>query len=98
MSSPAGSSPNLRNCGYRVIEAADTDEALNVLQHAEMRVYMVLCGVIEPDRAAGFAVAQWVRAHQPDTEMILAGTHARAASAAGDLCDAGPMLARPYEP
>jgi len=88
----------LRDCGYKVIEAADTAEALTVLEHAGLHVDVVLCGVSQPDAAAGFALAQWVRTHQADTDSILAGTHARAATAAGKLCESGPKLANPYEP
>jgi len=88
----------LRLCGYRVFEAANTDEALLVLQHTELHVDVVLCGMNQAGAAGGFALAQWVRHHQPDTDIILAGTHARAAEAAGELCDSGPHLVKPYEP
>jgi hypothetical protein len=43
-------------------------------------------------------LAQWLRNNHPDTDIILAGSHARAAEAAGDLCGSGPMLAKPYDP
>jgi CheY-like chemotaxis protein len=88
----------LRHCGYRVIEAANSDEALAVLQHAEVRVDVVLCGMSKAGAASGFALAQWIRQHKSDTDIILAGSHARAATAAGELCDSGPNLAKPYEP
>ena len=35
----------LRDCGYKVIEAANTDEALILLQHLERDVDAVLCGM-----------------------------------------------------
>jgi CheY-like chemotaxis protein len=35
----------LRECGYRVIEAVSFEEASAVLQHAELRVDVVLCGM-----------------------------------------------------
>jgi CheY-like chemotaxis protein len=88
----------LRHCGYRVIEAANSDEALAVLQHAEIPVNVVLCGMSQAGPASGFALAQWVRQHKSETDIILAGSHSRAATAAGELCDAGPNLVKPYEP
>jgi CheY-like chemotaxis protein len=86
----------LRHCGFRVIEAADTDEALVVLPQSDLKTDVVLCGVTRA--AAGFAIAQWVRQNRPDTDVILAGNHARAADAAGDLCESGPHVGKPYQP
>ena len=88
----------LRHCGYRVIEAAHSDEALVVLQHAEISVDVVLCGMDQVGAAGGFALAQWVRQHKSETDIILAGSHASAATAAGELCESGPNLVKPYEP
>ena len=88
----------LRLCGYRVIEAADSEEALAVLQHAELSVDVVLCGIGQVGAAGGFALAQWVRQHKSETDIILAGSYDRAATAAAELCESGPNLAKPYEP
>ena len=88
----------LRQCGYKVIEAVNTDEALTILQHIDAQVDVVLCGMSEAAAAGAFMLAQWIRRQRPATNIILAGNHARAADAAGDLCEEGPMLAKPYEP
>jgi DNA-binding response OmpR family regulator len=84
----------LRDCGYRVIEAASALEAMLVLDDAENHVQVVLAAV-EVD---GFALAQQIRRSRPGLRVILAGTPSRAADAAGELCEHGPMLAKPYEP
>ena len=88
----------LRHCGYRVIEAANSDEALAVLQYAEIPVEVVLCGMSQAGAASGFALAQWVRQYKSEIDIILAGSHARTAVAAGELCESGPNLVKPYEP
>jgi CheY-like chemotaxis protein len=88
----------LRECGYKVIEAADGDEALKVLNEAHVAVDVILSGVQTPGSMEGFALARWVRANRPDIGVILAGTLSRAAHAAAELCEEGPMLAKPYEP
>ena len=89
----------LRDCGYRVIEAASPDEARLVIEHDdEGAISIVLSGVAMPAQGDGFELAQWIRQRRPDLEVVLAGTPARAADAAGDICQRGPMLAKPYEP
>jgi DNA-binding NtrC family response regulator len=88
----------LRDCGYKVIEAASVDEAVLVLQQAVITVHIVLSDVEMPGARDGFALAQWVRQHRPTVHVILAGSPARATKAAGELCDSGPMLAKPYDP
>ena len=88
----------LRDCGYKVIEAASVDEAVLVLKQAEITVHIVLSDVEMPGARDGFALAQWVREHRPTLQVILAGSAARATKAAGELCNSGPMLAKPYDP
>jgi DNA-binding NtrC family response regulator len=89
----------LRDCGYRVIEAASAEEARLVIeQDEEAAVNVVLSGVAITGDQGGFALAQWIRSRRPGCQVVLAGTPARAAQAAGDICEQGPMLGKPYEP
>jgi len=88
----------LRECGYKVIEAASGDEALVVLKQAELKIDVVFSDVQVPGVMDGFALAQWIRQNRKGLDVILAGTLSRAAEAAGDLCESGPMLSKPYEP
>ena len=46
----------------------------------------------------GFALARWVRTERPRLNVILTGTIEKAAREAGDLCEEGPHLKKPYEP
>jgi len=77
----------LRDCGFRVIEAASGDEAIQLLERDEGRIDVVLTGVEMQGAMDGFALAQWVRRERPNIEVVMAGTPARAADAAGDLCE-----------
>lgn len=88
----------LRECGYRVIEAANADEALIVLQEPELRVEVVLSDVEMPGSMDGFGLSRWVRQNRQGLEVILVSGPQRAADAAADLCESGPMLSKPYEP
>lgn len=86
----------LRECGYRIFEAGDRREAEAILAE---RSDQVGCVLADADLAGGgFALRAHVREHYPDIEVILSGNVEAAAKAAGMLCDAGPNLARPYDP
>lgn len=88
----------LRQCGYRVFEAASGEEALAVLDHPDWPVDVVLTHAGSDGPSEGFSLVRHVRARYPGVEVILAGTPSGAAEAAGDLCERGPDLARPYDP
>jgi DNA-binding response OmpR family regulator len=86
----------LRECGYRVIEAADAGEARTFCADGKNRIDVILADVDTPGEN-GFALAAWVRSHHPEIDVVLAGTVARAADKAGELCNEGPALKKPYE-
>jgi CheY-like chemotaxis protein len=88
----------LRDCGYRVFEAAHADEALLVLRHSERPVDVVFTDIEMPGSMDGFALAQWVRSRQPGVGVILAGSVNRAVQAASDLCDQQDHVPKPYDP
>jgi CheY-like chemotaxis protein len=89
----------LRECGYRVIEAAHADEAISLLQEPDVDVDIVFTDVeMAGGSMDGFALARWVRQHRSDVSVIMAGSPARAAQMAGDLCESGPLLSKPYDP
>ena len=87
----------LRDCGYRVIEAASADEAMVILQHLEIDVEVILSDVEMPGSMDGFQLSKWLRANRPGIDVILTGSVSRASEAAAELCDSGP-IPKPYEP
>lgn len=88
----------LQHCGYAVIAAASTEEAMIVLQAPDYVVSAVLCALPAVGSQSGFALSRWVRDNYPKIEIALAGTLDAAAEAAAEFCDDGPRLARPYDP
>jgi CheY-like chemotaxis protein len=88
----------LRECGYKVHEAATADEAVAVLEAPEVSVDIVFSDVVMPGSMDGFALARWVRAHRPGIQVILTSGIDRSAEKAGELCEAGPLLQKPYHP
>jgi len=86
----------LRECGYKVIEAISSDEAVTVLG-TDRKVDAVFSEVKLKGTMDGFALAQWVRANRPQVEVILTTGVKMAAKKAGELCEEGP-LDKPYHP
>ena len=86
----------LRECGYRVIEATNDAEAREFLAKGVAQVDAVLADV-NASGEARFSLATWIRQNHPGTQVIRAGTMATAAEKAGDLCQDGPALSRPYD-
>jgi CheY-like chemotaxis protein len=87
----------LRDCGFKVIEAAHADEALMVLKQPDLRIDVLFSDIEMPGSMDGFALAQWTRTNCPGLEVILTGSVPRAVNAAANLCEEGPMP-KPYEP
>ena len=75
----------LRDCGYRVLEAVTTGEALEALEDERFDISAVVSSVqLAGD---GFGISSWVRQRRPDLKVILTGTPARAVEAVSGLCD-----------
>ena len=94
----------LRDCGYRVVEAASSDEAVTLLNEPTISIDIVLTAVEIPGSLNGFELAKWTRINRPGKDVILAGTLEATAETAGELCKEGQEskerahVSRPYEP
>ena len=86
----------LRDCGYKVHEAVSGEEAIAILQAPEVSIDVVFSDVEMPGSMDGFALARWVRANKPGMEVILTSGIERSADIAGTLCEAGPLMKKPY--
>lgn len=87
----------LRDCGFLVIEAASTDEAVTILSDGRFSVDAVLCEAEANGSLTGFGLARWLRQTTPETRIVLAGSIEKTASAAANLCEDGPHVSSPYE-
>lgn len=86
----------LRACGYRVLEAGSTDEALLVI-NAGMTVDVLFADAQAPGRLDGFGLANWIRKNRPGARVVLAGSIVSETREAGKLCEKGPHLKKPYD-
>ncbi len=88
----------LRDCGYKVIDAASADEVMVILETGSEAISVILCDAELGGATNPFALRLLVRQRWPAIAFILAGNVTSAAKAAGELCDKGPHLKRPYDP
>jgi DNA-binding NtrC family response regulator len=88
----------LRQCGYKVIDAASTDEVTVILETGSAPISAILSDAELGGTLNPFALRIMVRERWPDIAFILVGNVDAAATAAGELCDEGPHLKRPYDP
>lgn len=88
----------LRECGYKVVEAAGVAEAMTALNEPALSIDIILCDVSTLGSKAGFELANWVRSNFPELEVRLAGGLEKAAAEAAELCKNGPEGKAPYDP
>ena len=66
-----------RDVGYQAVEAANTDEAMAILQKTNVPVDVVLSEIDIPGSMNGLGFAQWARSARPELKILLAGTPER---------------------
>jgi DNA-binding response OmpR family regulator len=86
----------LRECGFKVWEAVNPDEARQLLLKGSGGVEIAMVDAASTsDR--GYTLANWIRSQYPEIQVIKSGSLANAAEEAASLCEQGPMLTKPYD-
>ena len=85
----------LRECGYVVTEADNPAEARQLLETGT-EPDVVFIDLEATGQLDGFGLAHWIRKTLPGLKVLLTSGARRAAETAGDLCEEGPHLAKPY--
>jgi DNA-binding response OmpR family regulator len=86
----------LRDCGFKVVEAMNADEARALLAEGHLQIDCVLADAsAEPE--AAFGLARWIRESLASVEVVLAGSIVKTVNEAGKLCNEGPALVKPYQ-
>lgn len=86
----------LRECGYRVLEAATDAESRELLSQCATDIDVILID-IDADDGSGFELATSIRRSHSHVEVMLASTVAKALERAGELCEDGSALIKPYD-
>jgi DNA-binding response OmpR family regulator len=87
----------LQDCGYKVLEASAAEEAVLIIDQGDIIIDVVFSDLKLPGPMDGFGLAQWLRANRPGTPIILTSGDAKKTSAAKELCENEPFLAKPYD-
>ena len=59
----------LRDCGYKVIEAVNADEAMTVLLHRDKIIDIVFSDIEMPGSVDGFGLSKWIRENRPGMDV-----------------------------
>jgi DNA-binding response OmpR family regulator len=87
----------LRDCGFKVYEAGDAAEAIEILEAGNRRIDLVFSDVRMPGPMDGFGLARWVREHRKGMPVMLTSGDRRKAEAAKVLCESEPYFEKPYD-
>lgn len=88
---------SLRERGLQVIEAAQADEAIDVLE-AGLAIDVVVSDIHMPrGRRDGFGLVIWIAAYRPDVKVILTSGVVNEMPPAVAARVRGPILAKPYD-
>jgi two-component system cell cycle sensor histidine kinase/response regulator CckA len=86
----------LKASGYRVLEAADGMEALQIASQYEETIHLVLTDVVMP-RLGGKALAEQIRARRKDTKILfMSGYTEYTSNTSGELSALGSALQKPF--
>jgi DNA-binding response OmpR family regulator len=92
-----GLSDFLQECGFKVLEASNADEAIAMLEARETPIDVVFSDVRMPGAMDGFALAQWIHGHRPGLPVLLTSGDKRMAETALGLCEKQTLLPKPYD-
>ena len=85
----------LEEAGYEVVEAADGDEALQVLE-ARSDIHVLFTDVNMPGSLDGLDLARLVHERRPGIKLLIASGQVRLND--NEIPDSGRFLPKPYNP
>jgi DNA-binding response OmpR family regulator len=86
----------LRDCEFRVLIAANYQEARDHFADPDHGVDIVLADVDHDDKT-GFEFATWVRRTHPSLQVILTATMSKTVEKAQTLCNDNPVIKKPLD-
>jgi DNA-binding NarL/FixJ family response regulator len=72
------------------------EDAVSILQ-SDLKIDIVFTDLELPGQSSGLELARWIRRRYPAVKVILTSGLYSAAELAGELCEAGPPILKPYD-
>jgi CheY-like chemotaxis protein len=85
----------LRDCGYRVVEAGDANEAIAATD-AGTSVSVVFTDVRMPGKMDGLGLAEWFRSHHPEVPVLLTSGYSGGAILSAQSVAGEDFIKKPY--
>ena len=87
----------LQDCGFKILEAGNAQEALEMIQSDQSQIDLVFSDVRMPGEIDGFGLSKWIRENRPDLPVILVSGDTKKSDVAHELCTEEPFLRKPYD-
>lgn len=87
----------LQECGFKVIEAGNADEAIQLLETRALSIDLVMTDVRMPGSTDGFGLAKWIRENRCGLPVLIASGDTGKANVAHELCADEPFFKKPYD-
>lgn len=84
----------LRDCGYRVLEAKNGEEAKEIMLAGEL-VEVLFSDIGLGSGITGLGLAKWTRTNYPSVRIMLTSGVQQMVEMSNELCDR-PLVAKPY--
>jgi len=86
----------LRDCGFKVIEANDAEEAVQLIRSYSIVIDLVLTDIRMPGKMDGIGLARWIGGKKPRLPVLLCSGHVQKEEVGHELCKGKPFFRKPY--
>ena len=87
----------LQECGFKVLEASNAHEAIEMIEASQSVIDLVFSDVTMPGELDGFALSRWIRTHRPELPVILTSGDSKKSAAAQAICAKVQFLPKPFD-
>lgn len=87
----------LQECGFKVLEAGNGADAIQILRVSGMPIHLVFTDVAMPGETDGIGLMRWIEENRPTTQVaITSGDEARQPKVR-EAIDGHPFFPKPYD-
>jgi DNA-binding NtrC family response regulator len=87
----------LQECGFKVLEASNAAEAIEVIQSCRIAIDLVFSDVRMPGELDGFGLSTWIKKNRPELPVILTSGDAKTSDTALAICSETTFLHKPFD-